>query len=143
MRAVDIIAKKRDGQALTDDEISWFVETYTRGDLPDYQASAFLMAVQLRGMTSAETTALTLAMARSGETLDLSDISDYVLDKHSSGGVGDKTSLLVLPLVASCGVPVAKMSGRGDNDGRMQFARQPKHGGRFAPRTDKRNTRGR
>jgi pyrimidine-nucleoside phosphorylase len=113
MRAVDIIAKKRDGQALTDNEIKWFVESYTRGDLPDYQASALLMAICIRGMSSQEVTTLTLAMAESGDTLDLSDIADYIVDKHSSGGVGDKTSLLVLPLVASCGVPVAKMSGRG------------------------------
>ncbi|MDX1991549.1 MAG: thymidine phosphorylase [bacterium] len=113
MRAVDILEKKRDGHTLTDAEISWFIDAYTRDDVPDYQAAAFLMAVFLRGMTPEETTALTLAMARSGEMLDLSDIADYIVDKHSSGGVGDKTSLVVLPLVASCGVRVAKMSGRG------------------------------
>ncbi|MBZ0278742.1 MAG: thymidine phosphorylase, partial [Anaerolineae bacterium] len=113
MRAVDILAKKRDGLALTQAEINWFIEAYTRGDVPDYQASAFLMAVFLRGMTREETVNLTLAMAHSGDVLDLSDVIPYAVDKHSSGGVGDKTSLVVLPLVAACGVPVAKMSGRG------------------------------
>jgi pyrimidine-nucleoside phosphorylase len=113
MRAVDIIANKRDARSLSSDEIRWFIDAYTRGDLPDYQAAAFLMAVCIRGMTAEETTELTLAMARSGDELDLSDVIEYAVDKHSSGGVGDKTSLAVLPLVASCGVPVAKMSGRG------------------------------
>ena len=113
MRAVDILAKKRDGAALTSAEIQWLVAGFTRGDVPDYQMSAFLMAVYLQGMTSQETVDLTLAMADSGAKLDLSDIADYWVDKHSSGGVGDKTSLIVLPLVAACGVPVAKMSGRG------------------------------
>lgn len=113
MRAVDIIAKKRDGQALTDAEIQWFVDAFTRDQMRDYQAAALLMAICIQGMTTDEVTALTLAMAYSGDMLDLSSISDYVVDKHSSGGVGDKTSLVVLPLVASCGVPVAKMSGRG------------------------------
>ncbi|MEP7294033.1 MAG: thymidine phosphorylase, partial [Chloroflexota bacterium] len=113
MRAVDILAKKRDGAALTHDEIQWMINGFTGGDVPDYQMAAFLMAVYLQGMSRQETVDLTLAMAYSGETLDLSDISDYWVDKHSSGGVGDKTSLIVLPLVASCGVPVAKMSGRG------------------------------
>ncbi|MBI1259824.1 MAG: thymidine phosphorylase [Chloroflexi bacterium] len=113
MRAVDILAKKRDGETLTTAEINWFIDGFTQGGIPDYQMSAFLMAVYLKGMTRQETVDLTLAMADSGEKLDLSDISDYWVDKHSSGGVGDKTSLVVLPLVASCGVPVAKMSGRG------------------------------
>jgi pyrimidine-nucleoside phosphorylase len=113
MRAVEIIARKRDGEALSREEINWFIETYTRGDLPDYQAAALLMAIFIRGMTRQETVDLTLAMASSGDVLDLSDIAPYIVDKHSSGGVGDKTSLVVLPLVASLGVPVAKMSGRG------------------------------
>src|SRR5690606_40543340 len=98
---------------LTREEMSWFIDAYTRGNLPDYQAAAWLMAVYLRGMTRQETVDLTLTMARSGDILDLSDITDYAVDKHSSGGVGDKTTLVVLPLVASCGVPVAKVSGRG------------------------------
>ncbi len=113
MRAVDIIRKKRDGQALSDDEINWFIDAYTRDDLPDYQAAALLMAILLRGMDTREVTTLTLAMAHSGDQMDLSAIAPYVVDKHSSGGVGDKVSLVVLPLVAACGVPVAKMSGRG------------------------------
>jgi len=113
MRAIDVIAHKRDGQALSKEEIDWFINSYTRGNLPDYQAAALLMAIYLNGMSREETVNLTLAMAYSGDTLDLSDIITYSVDKHSSGGVGDKTSLVVLPLVASCGVPVAKMSGRG------------------------------
>lgn len=113
MRAVDIIAKKRDGQVLTKEEINWFIDAFTHKDLPDYQAAAFLMAVCIRGMTRQETIDLTLAMAHSGEVLDLSSVLPYAVDKHSSGGVGDKTSLVVLPLVAACGIPVAKMSGRG------------------------------
>ncbi len=113
MRAIDILVKKRDGEALTRDEIQWMVNGFTRGDVPDYQMSALLMAICIKGMTRQETVDLTLAMADSGEKLDLSDIHDYWVDKHSSGGVGDKTSLVVLPLVASFGVPVAKMSGRG------------------------------
>lgn len=113
MRAIDVIAKKRDGEALTTEEINWFIQSYTTGDLPDYQASALLMAIFIKGMSNQEVVDLTVAMANSGDVLDLSDISDYCVDKHSSGGVGDKTTLIVLPLVAACGVPVAKMSGRG------------------------------
>ncbi len=113
MNAVSIIEKKRDGQSLTPEEINFFIEGYTDGSIPDYQAAAWCMAVYLQGMTREETVELTLAMANSGDVLDLSDTLPYVVDKHSSGGVGDKTSLVVLPLVFACGVPVAKMSGRG------------------------------
>ncbi len=113
MRAVDIIIKKRDKQQLTSQEIDFFIEGFTKGDIPDYQASAFAMAVLLNGMTPFETADLTLAMARSGQVLDLSKVVDIVVDKHSSGGVGDKTSISVMPMVAACGLPVGKMSGRG------------------------------
>lgn len=113
MRAVDIIEKKRDGKSLTAEEIKFFIEGFTRGDIPDYQASAWAMAVLLKGMTAQETAELTLAMAESGDQIDLSSAVDLAVDKHSTGGVGDKTSLVVLPIVSACGVPVAKMSGRG------------------------------
>ena len=113
MRAVDIIIKKRDKIELTREEIEFFIKGFVSGDVPDYQASSFAMAVMLNGMTPRETTDLTLAMAYSGDTLDLSDVVDLAVDKHSSGGVGDKTSLTVLPTVAACGLPVGKMSGRG------------------------------
>jgi len=113
MHAVDIIAKKRDGLELTSDELKFFVDGYTRGDIPDYQASAWCMAVVLNGMTEAEATAYTLHTAHSGDTLDLHHIAPFVVDKHSTGGVGDKTTLVVAPLVACHGLPVGKMSGRG------------------------------
>jgi pyrimidine-nucleoside phosphorylase len=113
MRAVDIIIKKRDKQELSLAEIEFFIKSFISGEVADYQASAFLMAVVLNGMTSRETTDLTLAMANSGHMLDLSDVVDLAVDKHSSGGVGDKTSIAVLPIVAACGLPVGKMSGRG------------------------------
>ena len=113
MRAVDIIAKKRDGNELTREEIDFFVQGFTRGEIADYQASAWAMAVCIRGMNETETTALTLSMAHSGQMLDLSSVGPRVLDKHSSGGVGDKTTLVVAPLVASLGLLVGKMSGRG------------------------------
>jgi pyrimidine-nucleoside phosphorylase len=113
MRIVDIITKKRDGGELTRAEIEFFIRGYVNGDVPDYQAAAFCMAVYFRGMTPEETTHLTEAMAFSGDTLDLHDVAPFIVDKHSSGGVGDKTTLVVGPMVASLGVPVGKMSGRG------------------------------
>jgi len=113
MRAVDIIIKKRDKHELTSEEIDFFVQGFTKGNIPDYQVASFAMAVMLNGMTPLETADLTLAMARSGQVLDLSDVVDLAVDKHSSGGVGDKTSISVMPIVAACGLPVGKMSGRG------------------------------
>jgi pyrimidine-nucleoside phosphorylase len=113
MRAVDIIIKKREKEELTGEEIKFFVDSFTRGDTPDYQVAAWAMAVFLNGMTPRETTDLTLAMAHSGEILDLSDVVDIAVDKHSTGGVGDKTTFVVLPVVSSCGLPIGKMSGRG------------------------------
>ena len=110
---VEIIQTKRDGLALSREQIEWFVQAYTKGAVPDYQAAALVMAIYLQGMTRQETIDLTLAMADSGDRLDLHDVVPFVVDKHSSGGVGDKTTLVILPLVASCGVPVGKMSGRG------------------------------
>ena len=113
MTAIDIIAKKRDGGELSAEEIEFFIRGYTRGDVPDYQAAAWCMAVMLRGMTHREVTDLTLAIAHSGDMLDLRATIPLVVDKHSTGGVGDKTTLVVAPLVASLGLPVGKMSGRG------------------------------
>ena len=113
MRAVDIIIKKRDRLELNREEIEFFINGYAQGDIPDYQAAAWAMAVLLNGMSPRETTDLTLAIAHSGEMLDLSGVVPIAVDKHSTGGVGDKTTLVVEPLVAACGLPVGKMSGRG------------------------------
>src|SRR5258706_5145773 len=113
MRAVDIITKKRDGGELSQAEIGFFIQGLTSGAIPDYQTAAWLMTIFYRGMTARETTDLTLAMAHSGEVLDLSDTVPLAVDKHSTGGVGDKVTLVVEPLVAACGLPVGKMSGRG------------------------------
>ena len=113
MRMYDIIEKKRDGKALTDDEIKFFIDGYTKGEIPDYQASALCMAIFFRGMTEKETVTLTECMAESGDMLDLSRFGDLTADKHSTGGVGDKTTLIVAPVVACLGGIVTKMSGRG------------------------------
>ncbi|MBQ8231238.1 MAG: pyrimidine-nucleoside phosphorylase [Lachnospiraceae bacterium] len=113
MRMYDIIMKKRNGEELSKEEIRFFIEGYTSGEIKDYQASALMMAIYFQKMTRKETAELTQAMAESGDMLNLSDISGIKVDKHSTGGVGDKTSLALTPMVAACGIPVAKMSGRG------------------------------
>src|SRR5574344_717696 len=109
----DIIFKKREGGKLSKDEIDWLITGYVAGDIPDYQVSALLMAIFFRGLDREETFNLTNAMRYSGDTIDLSPIKGIKVDKHSTGGVGDKTTLIVAPLASACGVPIAKMSGRG------------------------------
>ncbi|MBR5488124.1 MAG: thymidine phosphorylase, partial [Firmicutes bacterium] len=113
MNMVHMIQKKKEGQVLTREEIQWFIKGYVAGDIPDYQASALLMAIYFQGLNREETFQLTDAMRYSGDTIDLSPINGVKVDKHSTGGVGDKTTLVVAPLASACGVPIAKMSGRG------------------------------
>ena len=113
MNIINIIDKKRLNKELTNEEINYFISEYTKGAIPDYQASALLMAICINGMNPREIVDFTMAMVHSGDMLDLSDISDNIVDKHSTGGVGDKVTLIVMPIIASLGIPVAKMSGRG------------------------------
>ena len=113
MRFTDLIIKKRDGHALTTEEINFWIKSYVQDEVPDYQVSALLMAIVFRGMDERETSDLTLAMMHSGDVIDLSDIEGIKVDKHSTGGVGDKTSMALMPMVAACGAKAAKMSGRG------------------------------
>lgn len=113
MNILAIIAKKRDKGILSKEEINFFIQGYTRGEVTDYQAAALIMAMYIQGMTDQELYELTFSMANSGEVLDLSEFGEAVVDKHSTGGVGDKVSIVLLPIIASLGIPVAKMSGRG------------------------------
>ena len=113
MNILDIIAKKRDKKILSKEEIDFFVQGYTKGEITDYQASSLIMAIYINGMTDEELCDFTFSMANSGEVLNLSEFGDQIVDKHSTGGVGDKVSIVLLPIIASLGIPIAKMSGRG------------------------------
>jgi pyrimidine-nucleoside phosphorylase len=113
MRAYDLIYKKRNGHILSKEEINYFITGFVKNEIPDYQVSALLMAIYFNGLNKKETIDLTMAMVNSGDIIDLSEIEGIIVDKHSTGGVGDKISLIVIPLVASFGIPVAKISGRG------------------------------
>ena len=113
MNILSILDKKKDAKELSKEEIEYFIENYTSGNIPDYQASALIMAICINGMTSDEILNLTIAMANSGDILDLTDISSDIVDKHSTGGIGDKVTLILAPIIASLDIPVAKMSGRG------------------------------
>lgn len=113
MHMTDLIEKKKQGQTLTQEELHFIVHGYTAGDIPDYQMSALMMAIYFRGMTPEETAQLTIEMEHSGDVVDLSPLGEHTADKHSTGGVGDKTSLVLCPMVAACGGKMAKMSGRG------------------------------
>ena len=113
MDILSIIENKRDKKVLSKEEIEYFVKEYTAGNIEDYQASSLIMAIYLNGMNDKETSDLTIAMAHSGKMLDLSDIAETIIDKHSTGGVGDKITIILMPIIAALGIPVAKMSGRG------------------------------
>lgn len=113
MNILDIIAKKRDNNILSKEEIEYFIQGYTKDEITDYQAAALIMAIYINGMTDEELFYLTFSMANSGEILNLSEFGDKIVDKHSTGGVGDKVSIVLLPIIASLGICVAKMSGRG------------------------------
>ena len=113
MNILDIIGKKREGKVLSKEEIEFFVKGYTEGSVADYQAAGLVMAMYIRGFTDEELFNLTFCMANSGDVLDLSEFGENIVDKHSTGGVGDKVSIVLLPIIASLGIPVAKMSGRG------------------------------
>ena len=113
MDILDIIEKKKIDKTLSKEEIEYFVQNYTNGSITDYQAAALIMAICINGMTQEEILDLTMAMANSGDILDLSEISENIVDKHSTGGVGDKITLIIAPIIAALGIPVAKMSGRG------------------------------